>query len=559
MLQPITKQSAHNLPLADPEGFVLPSVQDWRYSDGANGLYDGYAAPELRQAFLRFVDPLTLNFKLIINTNATTGLFAGADKILIGGNTSLDRPWSYITQNMINTDPNNYPENSALGYLFRIGETERGILLANWIFRFMDLVKNYDFLIQEVEGLDSVVNPKPWEAFTDETISVKFRETSDQRVQSLIMLYREIWYDADTGSVVIPTNLNRIDVSILVYQAGYFLSDLFDAPDDEDATKQLYPERFMFPTRKKLNQLDSTRALPEGKSYPFIYHNFRFKNALINVESGADFFTNINNSAGNSDMVMTTLKWNFWGCDYTNCFHGEWGEYPMKQMFVFLSKINEINYLIEMNERFGYALNEDFTFLDELLARLPKNFLGNFKDAMQSSINNLLNSAKGKVNSYINSALKKINAGYNKLNNYLPGLIDNFSQRLFSDYEQEWTKRTESLMKNQLTMFPEREDIPETDRKNKARLIDDGSMEREPSPNQATIMDGSGYRKTGSSAPVLEENEEYEPAPNSATYGDPVGVNEISKRNSARNFEKRPEIEIPEEVIVTKRNAAKGF
>lgn len=553
MLQPTTRQSAHNLPLADPEGYVLPSIQDWRYSDGANGLYDGYAAPELRQAFLRFVDPLTLNFKLIINTNATTGLFAGADKILIG-NGGAGGALGVITQNMINTDPNNYPENSALGYLFRIGETERGILLANWIYRFMDLVKNYDFLIQEVEGLDSVINPKPWDAFTDETISVKIRETSDQRVQSLLMMYREIWYDSENGCVVLPTNLNRIDVSILVYQAGYFLSDLFDAPDDDDATKQLYPERFMFPTRKKLNHLDSTRALPEGQSYPFIYHNFRFKNALINVESGADFFTNINNTAGNSDMVMTTLKWNFWGCDYTNCFHGEWGEYPMKQMFVFLSKINEINYLIEMNELYGYALNEDSTFLNELLAKLPKNFLGNFKNAMQSSINNLLNSAKGKVNSYINSAMKKINAGYNKLNNYLPGLIDNFSQKLFSDYEQEWTKRTEALMKNQLTMFPN-EDIPDVEPRNKARLIDDGTTEREPSPNQTRFGDGSGYRKTGRSVP---EDEVYDPAENSALHRDLVGVNEISKRNTAKIFPERPSTESSEEITV-KKNTVKGF
>ena len=227
----------------------------------------------------------------------------------------------------------------------------------------------------------------------------------------------------------------------------------------------------------------------------------------------------------------------------------------MKQMFVFLSKINEINYLIEMNERFGYALNSDYGFLDELLARLPKNFLGNFKDAMQSSINNLLSSAKGKINSYINSALKKINTTYNKLNNYIPGLIDNFSERLFSDYEQEWTKRTESIMKNQLTMFPEREDYIAPEPKNRARMIDDGEMEKEPSPNQATITDGSGYRKTGSSAPPLNENEEYEPLQNSAVHGDPVGVNEISKRNSARNFDKT---ESTEEIII-KRNATKGF
>lgn len=494
MLQPITQDSAHNLPKADKEGFVLPNISDWKFS-GDEGLYDGgYAAPELRQAFMKFIDPLSLNFKLLVNVNATTGLFAGSDVLLKKG----------VTYN-----ENDYPVNSALAYLLRIGERERYILLCNWLFKFIDLVKNYDFLIQDVEGLDAVINPKPWDAFTDETITVKFRETSDQRVESLLILYREIWYDSELNNVVIPTNLNRIDVSVLVYQSGYFLSELFDLPEkvtidtgfgyadiDLDSYLQLnpqmrenYKDRYMFPTRKKMSRLDSIRALPEGKTYPFIYHNFRFKNALINVETGSDFFGTISNNPGNTDMVTTSLKWNFWGCDYTNCFHGDWGDHPTKELMVYLSKINEINKIIELNERFGYPLNVDSTYLDQLLNSLPKNFLGNFKDSMKSSITDILNTAKSKVNKYINQTVKKINTGYRNLNNYIPNIIHNFGVGLID----EWDSKLSG------TEMPQKTD-------NNVKLFSD-----------------------------VDYNIERETM-NSAEYREPVGTNIISQRNKAKGF-----------------------
>lgn len=249
--------------------------------------YHAYVQGEQKAWSAKFADPLTLNFKIIIDYDKPYGLLA---------------------------DENNV--NSALAYLLRIGEKNRYNMLKVWIQNLKTLIKNYEFLFISVEGLDIIQNFKPYNMFTDEEkLQFILRETADMRVMSLLTNYRQIWYDNTRGVEVLPVNLRRFDLSVIVFSSGYFnmlfYDDVIGGKDDEDSINRL-----VFPTVKKLS--DGFFNYDGIEKFNHVIYNL-YDCQIDNQESGKSFASEVLNEQ-NSDFVKVPISLIYKFANYSGRF-----------------------------------------------------------------------------------------------------------------------------------------------------------------------------------------------------------------------------------------------
>ena len=260
-----------------------------------------YITGELRAYNAPYVDPLVTNFKLLFNFDSKHGLLANE---------------KYI--------------NSALNYLKRIGEEERYNLLKRFLELLKDFNKNYDFLILNVEGIDTIINAKPHEAYKeDDKIVINMRETIDMRIQTILTLYRRIWYDNERSVEVLPINLRQFDLSILIYAAGYYnmmLYDKFNYEGNIIESSESDIDRNIFPTLRKL----SDNFFYENSTTPGFNHIIvNISMASINNEdSGKPFFSQVSNEPG-GEIIKNLISLNFRYADYDGSFNNLVGEFQI--------------------------------------------------------------------------------------------------------------------------------------------------------------------------------------------------------------------------------------
>ena len=143
-------------------------------------------------------DPVAVGFKIFFNYNSYYGL--------------------------LGKETDNHDSNSAIDYLYRIGQDARASLLKKFISHLQDINMNLSFMFQEIDGLDTIRQHKPWERYKEEDsiIKINMLETIDFKVQALMSMYNNIWYDSIRGVEVLPANLRRFDCSIFIYAIGAY-------------------------------------------------------------------------------------------------------------------------------------------------------------------------------------------------------------------------------------------------------------------------------------------------------------------------------------------------
>lgn len=248
------------------------------------GNFSDFVTAETRAMLSKYSDPLTLNFKILINYDKPYGLFAPEETI-----------------------------DSALGFLKRSGQTVRYELLKNWIDIFKIVVKDFDFLLLSVENLEIIQNAKPADIFTEEDkISLTLRETSDMLIQSLIVNWRQIWYDDIRGVEVLPANLRRFDMSILLFSSGYYNMLFYDNNYGTDTI-----EKNIFPTVRKLDNKNFN--INSASKFNHILYNLG-DCTIDNDETGKPFVGSVLNEQ-NSDFIKNNITLNFRFANYSGLFN----------------------------------------------------------------------------------------------------------------------------------------------------------------------------------------------------------------------------------------------
>lgn len=435
-------------------------------SYGFNGSADAIT-PELRARQAPFADPVTLNFKWMINWNKPYGLFAKEDNI-----------------------------NSALAYLKRIGDDARYQMLTIFINKFQEFIKDYDFLILGCEGLAEIVNRKPQDIPKEDEDKVSFsvRETVDLRVQGLLTLYRQIWYDDIRGVEVLPANLRRFDCHVLVYSAGYYNMALYDITKEEtyEAIKNGSfgdsSEKLIFPTIKKLTRLNENDLdnLPFNHSIVYIGDA-----SFVNEECGKPFFSELSNEM-NGDYVKNNITITYRFSNYSGIFHNVSGSFNYGSVLATLAAVNSVS------NQSDKPLKGFFKGLGDAAKQAGKDTWNKVKGDMISAakgivvkntpIGNALsmitdpNAIVGMVSNAVNAGIENLEQKYvygniAKLHNMVSG---NFSDTMLTDMV---LKATNNIGK-QNSKF---EEVPNDTSKVST------NMEPLPEPNQRDFSSGEKY------------------------------------------------------------------
>lgn len=336
------------------------------------GRFEDMAMGELRALNAKYADPLTLNFKLMINYDKPYGLFAPEENV-----------------------------NSALAYLKRIGQTVRYEMLKNWIGIVQIFMRDFDFLMLQAEGFEVVQNWKPGLQFTeDERVNFLIRETSDMLVQSILTNYRYIWFDDIRNVEVLPINLRRFDVTMLVYASGYYNMMFYD---NEYGTWDI--EKMIFPTIRKLST-----EVPDMRA--FHHHLYTLGDCWINnEESGKNFTANIQNEQ-NADFIKNNLTLNFRFGRYSGQFNAISGA---------------VNY--------GALLAATAAFSDESQAveNIKKTLKDQLDDAKKSLVASTVKTLKTRVDQLEGKLLSKYS------------VIGDLWSKVSVDYAQQMVKNTIDL------------------------------------------------------------------------------------------------------------------
>lgn len=128
--------------------------------------------------------------------------------------------------NSIGKDYQYYRYNSAWAYLKNNGEEERAMLLKYFITLLSDISSNYPWYFPTIEGLDQAVNreiasEKGFMLNTERPkITIKcLQDAVDDRIGTLLDLYRAITYSWASKREILPANLRKFNMSIYVFEA----------------------------------------------------------------------------------------------------------------------------------------------------------------------------------------------------------------------------------------------------------------------------------------------------------------------------------------------------
>ena len=370
-----------------------------------------FKTSEIRAYNAPYCDPLILCFKWIIDYSKPYGLFA-------------DEQY----------------KDSALAYLKRIGENERYEILKKWIANFQTFIKDFDFLILQVDGLENILNQIPGNMFGQDSDKLNFtiRETSDILIQSLITFYRHIWYDNVRRVEVLPANLRRFDCSVLVFSGGYYNMCLYDGDSKTQQQLSNNPkgtniETMIFPTIRKLSDnFFSQQTIKE-----FNHVMFELGDCMIdNEESGKNFVSTVSNEM-NGDYVKNNISIKYRFAYYGGQFNNSFGNINVAEDLAYVSALNRANNV------------SDGKYLDKLKESLTKGLVSDVKNAAISKYNNTVQRLFSTL-SPIGNALatvtdpnlvrkmvkNTVDLGLNKIENKVNQVIGNVNQmfmRNFSD------------------------------------------------------------------------------------------------------------------------------
>lgn len=452
-----------------------------------------YLTGEVKARMYKYGDPLSLNFKLLIDFTKSSGLFAPDDE----GN------------------------NSALGYLRRIGDVNRYEMLSHWIELVKTLVADYDFLLLGVDGIAEAVSKQNHEFILDsEKIKLNFRESTNMYIQSLITTYFNIAYDRKNKVSVLPPNLRRFDCYIVTFSAGYFNMGLYDYNNPEDVNN---PEFNVLPTKRKLS--DNEFSLQTLKS--FNHNIYEFVGCTIDSDSGSSFLENITNEAGN-DFTKNNITFTYRFFNYSGVFNDLTGnnnfyallvaasiEQKLQQQVGFTTpnilRITEVNEdeqkkrswlgrqfnkaksntifknkkLFEKYTKYGSkdfykkgfkGIKDNITnrIEDKLTRDLPDKLLGQGsvigRTLEKYSPENMLNNVKGKIDNYTNIGEQILDKNINDVNQFLDKNIRKVENKI---YNETFGKINELIYHNyKKTVVDNYYNFPDIEIKNKVDVIE---------------------------------------------------------------------------------------
>ena len=243
-----------------------------------------------------FDNPSALFYKIIFYFNNENGLL-GTDKILENEITQFDNNYKI-------SDFDDY-KNTAYNYLLLNNEVERAFLLKKFIYLLSNINSNTPWYFQEVSGIEAAIERKMFsegEVKLDEKprqLSIKcLHDSIDNRIGTLLDLYRSICYSYDKRKEIVPANLRKFNMGILIFSAplrGY---------SGKSSGQKVYPR---IPDKNTQDVISSAKF-------------FEFRNCEFDYNSSKSAFSTLNTSESPFSPEYTIT------INYDNCYESRFND-----------------------------------------------------------------------------------------------------------------------------------------------------------------------------------------------------------------------------------------
>lgn len=250
-------------------------------------------------------DPTYLGFQLLFLRNSP--LFNGA----LEGETELPENLvnSSPTESFLNSASTQKIDESAVGYLEQIGETNRAKYLRAFAQGLFEIIRTRPYYFQSIEGLTDA-----WQKSADfsddpyigakegEGITIGCLEAIDLKLTALFTLYKMAVYDSNYRRYVLPKNLMEFDVYVYVSEIRKFNT-----------------------TKSKLISLSNNQGDNSTNSSKFIGDNtsqisFKFRKCIWDISSIGKTFDTVTNS--NMEIATTEIKFSYSNILFQSQFSG---------------------------------------------------------------------------------------------------------------------------------------------------------------------------------------------------------------------------------------------
>lgn len=153
----------------------------------------------------------------VLNSDTPIGRKYIEDPTVMGFNLFFDFDFQSPLLNVTSEGENAY------NYLLAIGEPERAAKLRDFRDRLQHLISVTPYFFKKVSGLSSIYKlEKGISMEKDRKITIDTFESIDQRIGSLVNLYSEICYDFVYRRMILPVNMRRFNVVVVVSEIRNF-------------------------------------------------------------------------------------------------------------------------------------------------------------------------------------------------------------------------------------------------------------------------------------------------------------------------------------------------
>jgi hypothetical protein len=354
-----------------------------------------------------FDTPAALFYKIIFYFNDEQG-FLGVDR---------------INDEKITLD-SNY-KNTALNFLRLNNELDRAFLLKKFLYLLSSINTETPWYFQEISGLDNAIERK---IFSDKEVKIEdtprqltikcLNDAVDNRIGTLLDLYRAICYSYDKRKEIIPANLRKFNMGILLFNAP--LRGITGKSAGKNININIANKNNIYKVKSESEEYDSI-DITSAKLY-------EFKNCEIDYNSSKSAFSSLNTTDGPMSPEYTIT------INYNDCYESRFND-VMKSVITDFINVDE-NFENSLNKNLQKVVTPSGKY-EQLSNDLETRF--DFENAdEQYWLKTDLNDADD--NDLINNKLKVSNAAKNIYDTYgnatIPTLFVSQVNRVATDIKQ---------------------------------------------------------------------------------------------------------------------------
>jgi hypothetical protein len=234
------------------------------------------------------------------------------------GNQSVDSSNGLLSPTWLvkNTNDSNYHMyNSAWSYLKMNDEDDRADLLKDFVNLLSNISSESPWYFSEISGLDAAMDRKAINAenFTIEQTRPKITikclpDAIDDRIGTLLDLYRSVVWDWTSKREIVPSNLRKFDMGLFI----------FETPN--------VPFHKLKKPGLSLGLMDEYASVGENVSgYATSYKYIEFHNCEIDYNSSKTLYASLNNKDGMSIEHNIEIF-------FDDCYETRYNEFLLKEM-----------------------------------------------------------------------------------------------------------------------------------------------------------------------------------------------------------------------------------